>query len=220
MVKYRGLISWTTGDINTPLPPTAETEGSFLQIKQLNYSIPRLTCHVQKGMIKWTEEFKLQILKNHEERGHKKHRGIPSALKAYACDSEKSEPLAEFSLGMVEECRLEDFQSYTVEPSTQSVLLHRKRVQEVSVPHCSMKISSNYARCYKGRVEGFTNIYTGAFYLNASQCEGIHETGTLGLDLGADQHIIRGLDSYQPYHEQIISPRIKAEHNDSGLYPG
>merc|ERR1712030_222315 len=118
MVKYRGLISWTTGDINTPLPPTAETGGSFLQIKQLNYSIPRLTCQVQKGMIKWTEEFKLQVLKNHEERGHKKHRGIPSALKAYVCESEKSEPLAEFSLGMVGECQLEYFQSYKMEPST------------------------------------------------------------------------------------------------------
>ena len=138
----------------------------------------------------------------HEVR-HKKRHGIPSALKAYACDSAKSEPLAEFNLGVVEQCRLEDFQTYTVEPPSQSVLLHRKRVQEVPVPRCSMKISSKYARCYKGRLEGFTNIYTSAFYLNASQCESIHETGTLGLDLGADQHIIRGLDGYQPYHQQI-----------------
>merc|ERR1712082_414555 len=122
--------------------------------------------------------FKLQILKSHEVR-HKKHRGIPSALKAYACDSEKSEPLAEFNLGMVEECRLEDFQSYTMEPSTQSVLLHRKRVQEVSVPRCSVKISSQYARCYKGKLEGFTNIYNGVLYINTSQCMSVHETEIL-----------------------------------------
>ena len=120
MDKYRGIISWTTEDPKTPLPSTAETEGSFLTIKRLNYSIPKLTCHVQKGMIAWNERFKLQLLKTHEVR-HKKHKGIPSALKAYACDSAKSEPLAEFNLGVVEQCRFEDFQSYTVEPSTQSV---------------------------------------------------------------------------------------------------
>merc|ERR1712236_51411 len=55
--KYRGIMSWTTEDPKTPLPSTAETEGSYLTIKSLNYSIPKLTCHIRKGMIAWNEIF-------------------------------------------------------------------------------------------------------------------------------------------------------------------
>ena len=107
------------------------------------------------------------------------------------------------NLGSVEECHTEEFQSYTTGKVGKPLLLHRQRTQEVSVPRCRMKISSNYARCRGGVLEGFTSLYSGPFYLNISQCESLHKSWTLGLDIETDRHIIKRLDEDQPHQHQL-----------------
>ena len=171
--EYGGTIMWWAKE--GPLPPDSQESNGYLIIDSVEKNL-ELSCKVTSGFGTFQDDFKIIITPDLPFG----ETPLPQYLEGYDCSSSLTRPIVRSSTS-TDDCKLDDFSSYTTQPDRKFLLLGQDRTSKVKSKRCFISMEITKAICERKIVSGFVKIYQGMYDTSLAQCKQLHETGKTNL---------------------------------------
>ena len=171
--EYGGKLSWV--GINAPLPKNSQQNNGYLIIESINQDLD-LQCKVVSGFSTFQDKFKLVVIPDTTPE----EVSLPKYIEGFDCSSPLTRPIVRASTA-TQDCKLDDFASYIVQPDTKFVLIGRDRTVKAKSKRCYITMEISRGICQEKIVSGFIKVFHGLYDISLLQCQEMHETGKTNL---------------------------------------